>query len=363
MELQLARLTRGLLDSGYEVAVVSRTCSLPSHPRLQWARVRAPSRPFPLAYPWFFVTGSLAVRRARRGLVHTTGAIVLNRTDVSTIHFCHHGFEESAALRRSSRPGVLYRLSAWLSRRQVLLAERWCYRPARVGRLVPVSDGVAWELRQHFPNLAGAIQTIPNGVDRAVFRPDPTTRAEARAELQIADHELVALFVGGEWERKGLRFAVEAVARRPRWSLLVAGPGDTEAYRRLSEETGAGERVRFLGTVAGPARLYAAADAFVLPTQYEAFPLVALEAAASGLPLLVTRVSGVEDLLVDGENGFFIERDASVIADRLALLEEDTGLRGRMAEAARAATEPYGWDAAVRSYLDLYASLDANDPA
>jgi UDP-glucose:(heptosyl)LPS alpha-1,3-glucosyltransferase len=103
--------------------------------------------------------------------------------------------------------------------------------------------------------------------------------------------------------------------------------------------------------------MYAAADAFVLPTLYETFCLVAHEAAAAGLPLLVTRVSGVEDLIVDGENGWFITRDPDDVARRLGLLHDDPEGARRMGELARRASERYGWDNAVKSHLELYARL------
>ena len=75
MERQLTELIGGLLEDGFEVSVISRTCRVPAHPRLEWVRVRGPARPFPLAYPWFLLVGSALVRRRARGVVHSTGAI------------------------------------------------------------------------------------------------------------------------------------------------------------------------------------------------------------------------------------------------------------------------------------------------
>ena len=91
MEHQLQALVTGLLDRGVSVEVVSRTLGLPGHPRLRWRRVRGPARPFPLAYPWFALVASSMLTWSRRGLLHTTGAIVLNRADVCTVHYCTTG--------------------------------------------------------------------------------------------------------------------------------------------------------------------------------------------------------------------------------------------------------------------------------
>jgi glycosyltransferase involved in cell wall biosynthesis len=108
---------------------------------------------------------------------------------------------------------------------------------------------------------------------------------------------------------------------------------------------------------------YSAADAFELRTAYETFSLVTIEAAATGLPLLVTRVSGVEDVLVDGENGWFIDPDPAVIADCLARLQKDETLRREMGNAARAAVSEYGWPRVVDQYGQLYAEISAGAPA
>src|SRR5205823_6389522 len=117
-----------------------------------------------------------------------------------------------------------------------------------------------------------------------------------RAKLGIGDDERIAIFVGGDWERKGLRIAIDAITLSPSWRLLVVGKGPTSSYLRSVERDGASDRVLFVGTPVDLAPWYAAADAFVLPSAYETFSLPSFEAAASGFPLLVTRVNGVDEL-------------------------------------------------------------------
>lgn len=357
MERQLGELCSGLLERGHRVVVISRRCELPAHPHLRWVRVRVPRRPFSLAYPAFFVAGSLAVRRHRQGLLHTTGAVVGNRADLSTVHFCHHGFRAAANTPQTSRRGPLYRVNAevcaWMSRS----AERVCFRARGTRRLVAVSAGVAHELEQFFPRRGGAATVIPNGVDRDAFAPDAVARERMRDALGLAADDLVALFVGGDWDRKGLRHAIESVAAAECWHLLVIGPGDVPRYRELAARHGAGDRVHWIGTTTQPAGYFAAADAFVLPSAYEAFPLVGLEAAAAGLPLLMSRVNGVEELVEDGRNGWFVERDGESIAKCLLMLGRDPQLRARIGHAARDSSARYTWDGVVDAYVKLYAAL------
>ena len=301
--------------------------------------------------PWFLLVGSALVRRRARGVVHSTGAIVLNRIGVTTVHLCHHEIGRMPDLIRVARTNRIYRLNGRVASQLSRLAERWCYRPGRVTRLVAVSSGVADELRRHFPDLAGSVSIVPNGVDTTRFRPDATGRADESAS------GLTALFVGGEWEGKGLRFVIEALSGLPSWRLAVVGRGDAERYARLADSHGVADQVSFHGVSGDVASLYRSADAFVLPTAYESFSLVTYEAGASGLPLLVGRVSGVEDLLEDSVNGWFVRRDAKDIRRRLLTLQSDPELRARMGEAARRASLGFTWDRMVAGYERVYAEV------
>jgi glycosyltransferase involved in cell wall biosynthesis len=207
-----------------------------------------------------------------------------------------------------------------------------------------------------FPGMATNVTTIPNGVDLDRFRPDAVARAEVRDELGLDEHRLVAAFVGSEWVRKGLADAITALASAPQWSLAIIGSGNEEHFRTIAEDAGVTSRVHFLGRRRDVPRVLAASDAFILPTAYETFSLATFEAAACGLPVLNTRVHGVEELLVDGVNGWFIGRDASEIAKRLRELE-DPHVRSRMGAAARRAARGFTWDGVVDAYADVYEQL------
>jgi glycosyltransferase involved in cell wall biosynthesis len=354
MERQLTELIGGLLEGGGRVTLISRTCTLTPHPRLRWVRVPGGGRPYALAYPWFLLCASLLVALRGRGILHSTGAIVLNRVDVCTVHYCHAALDGSPAFNRASRPGLAYRANAWFVHRLSLLAERWCYRPGRARALVAVSGGVAAELRQRFPAAAPLVRVIPNGVDTDHFSPAPVGPAASGSE---GAGTLRALFVGGDWDRKGLGPAIESLPDCPEAELTVVGAGDREEYLRLAERIGVADRVRFAGTSSDPVEWCRRAEVFVLPTAYESFSLVTYEAAACGLALLVTRVSGVEDLLDDGRNGWFVGRDPALIAGFLRRLQANPELRRSMGAAARADCLAYSWKRVVELYIDLYSEL------
>ncbi len=355
MEGQLAELALGLRGSGCGVTVIARTCRLPPDSGVVFHRVRGPRRPFLLAYPWFMLAGSLAVRRWRRGLVQATGAIVLNKVDVIAVHYCHQ-----VATATPSRSTRLFRWHIAMAGRLKRGAERLCFRASRGAMFVCVSEGVAAEVREHFPRVAARTSVIYNGIDTDGFAPgECREQARAlRARLLLAPERLVAAFVGSEWERKGLRAAIAALAAAPGWDLVVAGGGEEARYRELADALGVGAAVHWLGVVRDVRPVYALADAFVLPSSYETFSLVTFEAAASGLPILATAVNGVRELIRDGHNGFLIEPEAAAIAARLVAIAENPALRVRLGEAARHSALEFGRAAMVSRYQALYSRLD-----
>jgi glycosyltransferase involved in cell wall biosynthesis len=354
MERVLSQLALGLRGRGYRVTVIAYGCDLPPDAGITFRRVRGPSRPFVISEPWFMLAGSLAVRRWRRGVVQAVGAIVLNRVDVISIHYC-----QQVGPATPSRSNWLFRLNATAAARLGRLAERVCFRVNRPRRVVCVSEGVADEIRAHFPRLAGRTVTIANGVDTDAFAPGARASevAQLRTRLAIAGKRHVAIFVGSEWRRKGLDAAIGALAHAPGWDLLVVGSGDRERYEQLAESLGVAGSIHWIGVSRDVAPLYQLADALVFPTSYEAFPLVALEAAASGLPLLATPVNGIRELVRDGENGFLISADPLDIGARLRLVGSDRELREQLGAGARAAALSYSWTRMVDRHDELYRSL------
>ena len=354
MERVLSELILGLRRRGDRVTVVARTCELPEGSGVRFHRVRGPARPFLVAYPWFLLAASLTVARRARGVLQVTGGIVLNRADVVSVHYCHQ-----VGPANPSRAGALYRANIQLVRIAKRLSERAAFRRNREAVFACVSEGVAGEVREYYPTLAPHVIAIHNGVDLERFEPGRWSE-QARAERQrlgVGERELVALFVGGEWERKGLRPAIAALAGAPGWTLAVAGDGDRSHFEALARSLGVLDRIRWLGVQREVAPLYAMADAFLLPTSYETFSLATFEAAASALPLLVTPVNGVRELLEPGVNGFFIDRRPEGISEALRRLADDPARRLEMGRAARRSSLRFGWENTVELHHRLYRRL------
>ncbi len=356
MERQIAELAVRLRRRGHEVTVVARKCVLPPGSGVSFRRVRGPGRPFLIAYPWFLLAGSLALRRHRSGIVQSTGSIVLNPVDTVAVHYCHCAYSAAPA-----RPGRLYALYDWAVGVVERRSERLYIRRNRSAELVCVSEGVAEEVRSCFPGAASRVVTIHNGVDVEEFAPGVAhAEGEAlRAQLELEPGALLAAFVGGDWERKGLGPSIAALAQAPEWHLAIAGKGPQRPYDQLAASLGVSERVHWLGVRGDVRPLYAAADAFVLPTSYETFSLVTFEAAASGLPVIAGDVNGVRELIRSGQNGYLIETTADQVASRLRELGADPALRASFGAAAREAASHFTWERMVAAHEQLFERLAA----
>ncbi len=358
MERVMAELIRRGQGS-YRFTVVSIVLQEDLRYLADWVRIRVPRKPAPLRFSLFFLVAGLRLRSVRGSLKHTCGAIVPNAVDVTTVHFCHAGFRKATGGLAPADAPPLRRANTTLQRTLASLAEKWCYRPRQVRLVAAVSRGVGREVSEHFPRCE--VVVTPNGVDLERFEPDAATRAEVRESEGVRDGETVGLLVGGDWDRKGLAYAIEGLGHAVRNGtdarLWVVGPGDQERFGQLARDAGVGDRVTFFGRRADTERYYLGADFFVLPTLYEAAPLVSYEAAAAGLPVIATRVSGVEDLVEHGTSGLFVERDAASVGAAIAEVAADPEWRRSMAAEGRKRAAEYTWDRSYDSVDALYRRL------
>jgi UDP-glucose:(heptosyl)LPS alpha-1,3-glucosyltransferase len=360
MERQLTQLIMGLRRRGHQVTVIAYACELPAGAGVTFHRIRGPNRPLLLSHPWFMLMGTIAVWKWRRGVVQATGAIVLNRVDIIAVHYCHQ-----VGPAHPSRANILFRANARAAALLGVLAERLCFAVNRPWRFACVSDGVADEVRGSFRRQADRVVTVHNGVDAVAFSPGRRhlEASAMRARLGIAKDRRVAIFVGGEWGRKGLEPAIQALGLTSGWDLLVVGEGDTERYRKVADRVGVAGRVHWIGVSRDVALLYELADLLVFPSSYEAFPLVVLEAAAAGLAILSTPVNGVRELIRDGSNGFLISSEPEDIAERLRQLAADPALLSRLGRAAREAALEFSWERMIEEHRALYQEAAGNSGA
>jgi glycosyltransferase involved in cell wall biosynthesis len=188
---------------------------------------------------------------------------------------------------------------------------------------------------------------VYNGADPSIFDRAryPDAAAALRVELGIGDAATVALLVGTFW-RKGLDTAIAAVGRASdTLHLVVAGSGDEARARECARAAGLTNRLHLLGPRADIARLYAAADIFLLPTRYEPFGMVIAEAMQSSLPVIVSGSAGAAELITPGVSGFVVDAadDVEGFATHLRTLLADPRRRIVVGHEARAAALAVGW--------------------
>ena len=334
------------LSHTWDITVVSATLPPEVRDLVEWHRIPLPRRPAPLRFTCFFVLAGWRLR-SLRGLVHVAGAIVPNRADIASVHLCHAGVVEATGSLAPASAPLPRRLNTTVNRFLALVAERWCYRPSRLRKFHAVSNGVADELRSHYPGIPIAV--IPNAVDTDRYQPDSIVRARIRSEQGIPDNAVVVLFVAADWDHKGLDIAIDGVALASKGcdylELWVVGSGDQSRFTDRAAMAGIPTRVKFFGWQEDPSRFYKASDIFVLPSRYEADPLVALEAAACSLPVVATAVNGIVELLGDGQAGVIVERDPADLARALAALAVSADLRRSLgAEGRKRVQSRGGWD-------------------
>lgn len=231
-------------------------------------------------------------------------------------------------------------------------------------RIICASDGEREMLRDLYGVPSARVSVIPCGVDMEKFQ--PMDRAAAKATLGLDLDVPVLLFVGRIEPLKGINVLIRAAAQlEGRFQLLVVGGDAKDArrkgeLRRLAKEIGVAGKIVFADAVPheGLANIYNAADICVVPSYYESFGLVALEAMACGVPVVASRVGGLKETVQDGRTGYLVPwRCPEPFAERLDLLLTNEALRRNLGREARKAAEPYSWSAVAAQVEGAYHDL------
>jgi D-inositol-3-phosphate glycosyltransferase len=233
------------------------------------------------------------------------------------------------------------------------------------------------QMQFHYGVETDRIVVLPGGVDIRRFRPHHQTEARRRLGLPSQPTKIV-LFVGRIEPLKGLDTLIQALALlaarrpvlRPHLQLMVVGGGthtredqwssEERRLRALVDELSLGDIVHFAG--AWPQRqlplLYNAADVVAVPSHYESFGLVALEAQACGTPVVASRVGGLTYTVQDGVSGFLVPPyDAVAFAQRIESLLLHEGMREKMGARAVVRAQSYAWPCIADRVLALYQTV------
>lgn len=281
-----------------------------------------------------------------------------SRPDIVHTHAWGTLVEGYVAARLARVPRVLHGEHGTLqtSPRQVRV-QRWLW--LRVDRLLSVSSRLAERMAATMQIPGERIAVLRNGVDLARFGITP--RAEARAALGVDDDVVLVGHAGRLVEVKDQGALVEAAARLKaqglRFQVVIAGEGPCRpALEAQIARLDVGECVTLLGHRSDVDRLFAALDLYVLCSRSEGMPNTILEAMASGVPVVSTRVGGADELVVDGETGILVPPgQLDLLADAMARVIRSEQLRKAMGAAGRArAHESFSLAAMVAGYRAEY---------
>jgi UDP-glucose:(heptosyl)LPS alpha-1,3-glucosyltransferase len=312
-EAYLKRLARGVTEAGHAVQLVGTK----EWPEDQWpfgsiTRLRAES-----------VIGFADELEQGRPQLDCDVLFSLERVWNCDVYRAGDGLHRAWLARRRRFELPLKQFVRALNRkhRDLLQLEESLLASRKAGYVIVASQMVKNEIVDLYGYPADNIDIVRNGVPLDKFRFDPGLREKVREDLKLKKGQIALLFAGSGWERKGLLFAIQAMAlcKNRKLCLLVAGRGNERLYKTTRLRFWQEEPVQFLGEVADVMRLYAAADIFILPTIYDPFSNACLEALACGLPVITTRSNGFSEIIEDSVHGSIVDHAGNLVGLRDAI--------------------------------------------
>jgi len=359
----ILQVISGLYED-YQFTVIAEAFENPAPDKISWIRVPLPAKPLFLRYltfqwlaPIYYKLYYLANQEAPWLVISTQGEFV--NCNISYAHFGHRAYLNNQW--RSSSVRGLRRVVRWINHQFNAWTEAQAFTNAKT--IVVPSKGLANELSQTYPQIKEKIITVPNPVDINKFaRPEAFDNRATREQLGLIVDDVVMVFVAlGDFERKGLNLLLEALAnlQNPNAKLLVVGGTQSviEEYKQLQNKLGLSNRVVFAGFQTDVRPYLWSSDLFVLASIYEVFPLVALQAPAAGLPVVATKLYGVEEFLQDGINGWLVEREVSALTQVLDQALSDKAKLAQMGAVARNLVSNYDLASFVTRWQFVLDSL------
>ncbi len=285
-----------------------------------------------LRFAW---TAAPAARRAGADLVLSFARCV-GPDVIRSGGGAHASYLRAARKWRGALGATAMRVSPY--HRVQTLVERQAFRRGSLKRVIAVSNFVRDDLIREFGLAPEKTLTIYNGVDLERFRPaaDPSERAAIRQKFVMPASARVVAFVGNGFARKGLGFLIEAwpLVAGGAFLLVVGADRQCDKFARRAHALNVGGRIVFIGPQPNVEAIFHAVDAFAMPSLFEPFGNVVMEAMASGLPAMTSAYSGVAELMPPSMRGFRVEHpdDVGEVALRLgALFDAPASLGAKLA--------------------------------
>lgn len=231
------------------------------------------------------------------------------------------------------RESIVSPLKRWLTcinplHRSLLYLEKRLLQDKKLTAIIANSQRVKDDIIKHYGVPSSKIEVVYNGIDidQYSLNSKEKCRQEIRKEYGIDENNLLLLFVGSGFERKGLGYLLTALSLSnddsEKIRLLVVGKGNIKKYKNVARKLNIEEKIRFSGPKKETAAFYLASDLFILPSIYEPFSNSCLEAMASGLPVITSAVNGASEIIKESESGYVLmdPTDETELKEKISLL-------------------------------------------
>jgi UDP-glucose:(heptosyl)LPS alpha-1,3-glucosyltransferase len=364
------------LASDYEFHVYSTRIADMDLRGITWHPIPAIPGPHLVKYVWFFCANHVwrwfgrASGKIDFDLTYSPGINCFD-AELIAVHIVFAEFFErvhGSSIARSNQSGswlrtlhrrLFYRLIIWLERR---------IYTRQALPLIAVSQKVENDL-ERFYGRTNSCFVVYNGIESTKFNPQvrECLRGRARSNFGYSASDFVLLLIGNDWRKKGLSCLLEAAVllRDRRVKIAVVGKDEVSSFQAVLESKDLDSSVRFLPLRPDPEFYYAAADAYAGPSLEDAFGIPPLEAMACALPVIVSRQSGVSELITHGEDGYILEdpEQPEELAPLIAGLYKDQELRERMGRRAAETACKYTWEGNAARFREVLLGVLAKKHA
>ncbi|GEM_PF-387435 len=303
--------------------------------------------------PLSFAIDAFLKTRGRYDLIHSHDRIFF--MDI----FTFHGIPHVTWIKK-------VRKKKWLKLSDMIIAwiEGKGLSNSGLKKVLPVSSIAADETQKIYNLSDDIIKIMHPGISFDFFKNHEKQEARKiiRNRFGFSDSDILLLFVGMNFEIKNLDLVMEALAQctkkdKNSFKLLVVGKGNKAKYTKKAGELGILNQVAFAGATSFVQDFYLASDIFIMPSRYDTFGMVVLEAMLAGLPVIISDTVGAKDL-IDRSNGFIIspEADPAIVSDIIFQLK-DSSLRQKMGKEARLRSLSCSWDVMAEEIYSLYLNL------
>ncbi|MFA5033979.1 MAG: glycosyltransferase family 4 protein [bacterium] len=364
-------LVRYLLEKGYFVDLYGETvdANLIQHNKIKFFIIKIPQKPAIIRNILFLIIINWRLKIIKRkraeyyDIIHIdSGCTTTDFWDISTCHYCHN---------RSKKyeKGIYHRFCAIVNS----WSEKWMYKkltiPESFGNnnmqsrknIIAVSKKLKDDLQEYIGIDPKRINIIHNGVDLEEFTPDNRDISRQRVlDSYLAgttdSNSFIMLFVGDLIKRKGIDLLLNAMKQMPPdIKLLIVGQ-ERISYINKVAEYGMENNIKFIGFQSNIAKIYKGADILVVPSLYDSFGNVVLEAMACGTPVIVSKFAGSSEIISDGINGLTFDTFEELV-EKMELLYKSRDLYKSISIKARETAVKYSWTAMATAVEKVYLSM------